>query len=261
MFRRRSAALTVAATRRLAVGPVTLEIADGSVVGHRYRGNFDAWHVDPELPLVVVADGMGDGEGSRLAATVATETLVELIRARWPVIGPRELRAAVAESQIRVRRAGAALDELTGCTLTALLVEPDGEHCWIVQLGDSRAYRLRDGVLELVTVDHTTAWLGVLHGWWPANSPEAARARYQLLRYVGHPDRPEADLLAVPVRPGDTWLLCTDGVSDQLDYHRLRDLLVGQDPAEAVQALLNATLTEGGADNATAVALRVRSAC
>ncbi|TDB78663.1 MULTISPECIES: PP2C family serine/threonine-protein phosphatase [unclassified Micromonospora] len=260
MFRRRSATLTVPAARRLTVGQVTLEVADGSVAGHRYRANFDAWHVDPELPLAVVADGMGDGEGSLLAATVATETLTELVRAGWPTVGPRELRAAVAEAQIRVRRTGAALDELTGCTLTALLADPDGEHCWIVQLGDSRAYRLRGGVLELVTVDHTMAWLGVLHGWWPANSPEAARARYQLLRYVGHPDRPEADLLALPLRPGDTWLLCTDGVSDQLDYHRLRDLLSGRAPADAVQALLDATLGEGGVDNATAAVLRVRSA-
>ncbi|SCG72072.1 PP2C family protein-serine/threonine phosphatase [Micromonospora coxensis] len=260
MFRRRSAAAPVEAARRSTVGRICLELAGGTVVGNRYRANFDVLHLDAELPLVVVADGMGDGEGSRTAGTTATATLVERVRAGWPAVGARELRAAVAEAQTRVRRAGAALDELTGCTLTALIAEPDGEQGWIVQLGDSRAYRLRDGVLELVTVDHTMAWLGLLHGWWPANSPEAARARYQLLRYVGHPDRPEADLLAVPLRPGDTWLLCTDGVSDQLDYHRLRELLAEPDPAQAVRALLAATLAEGGDDNATAAVLRVHPA-
>ncbi|MEE3920252.1 protein phosphatase 2C domain-containing protein [Micromonospora sp. BRA006-A] len=187
-------------------------------------------HVDPELPFAVVCDGMGDGEGSRVAGTTAARTFTEQVHAGWPAVGAAPLRAAVAETQRRVRQAGAAQPGLTGCTLTALVVEPDGEQGWLVQLGDSRAYRLRDGLLELVTVDHTMAWLGLLHGWWPADSPEAARARYQLLRYVGHPDRPEPDLLAVPLRRGDTWLLCTDGISDQLGYHRLRDLLAARRP-------------------------------
>jgi serine/threonine protein phosphatase PrpC len=142
--------------------------------------------------------------------------------------------------------------------LTALVADPEGGQGWLVQLGDSRAYRLHDGLLELITVDHTMAWLGAVHGWWPANSPEAARARYQLLRYVGHPDQPEPDLLTVPLHTGDTWLLCTDGVSDQLGYHQLRDLLAGRwNPAQATEALLAATLDEGGDDNATAAIIRV----
>ncbi|RZU74307.1 serine/threonine protein phosphatase PrpC [Micromonospora kangleipakensis] len=260
MFRRRSLDRPVEAARRLTVGRVTLEIAAGSVVGHRYPENFDVLHVDPELPIAAVADGMGAGEGSRVAGRTAMETLVEQLREGWPGVGPRELRAATAAAQTRVRQAGAGLAELTGCTMTALVAEPDGEQAWIVQLGDSRAYRLHGGLLELLTVDHTMAWLGLLHGWWPATSPEAARARYQLLRYVGHRDRPDADLLAVPLRPGDTWLLCTDGVSDQLDYHRLRDLLADRDPARAARALLAATLAAGGDDNATAVIVRVHPA-
>ncbi|WP_328338615.1 PP2C family protein-serine/threonine phosphatase [Micromonospora sp. NBC_00421] len=257
MFRRRTADQPVEAAHRLPVGRFEWEVAGGSVVGDRYPANFDVLHVDPELPFVAVVDGMGEGEGSRIAGSTARDTLHELVHAGWPAVGPHELRTAVTEAQIRVRRAGAALDELAGCTLTALLAEPDGALAWIVQLGDSRAYRLRDGLLELVTVDHTMAWLGVLHGWWPANSPEAVRARYQLLRYLGHPDRPDPDLLGVPLRPGDTWLLCTDGVSDQLDYHRLRELLSEPDPTRAVRALLAATLAAGGSDNATAVVLRV----
>ncbi|NES14951.1 MULTISPECIES: PP2C family serine/threonine-protein phosphatase [Micromonospora] len=261
MFRRRPLDRPVEAARRLTVGWLGLEIAGGSVVGHRYPENFDVLHLDPELPLAGVADGMGDGEGSRVAGATAMSTFVDQVRGGWPAVDPAALRAATAEAQLRVRRAGAAVAGLTGCTLTAMVVEPETGQGWLVQLGDSRAYRLRDGLLELITVDHTMAWLGVVHGWWPADSPEAARARYQLLRYVGHPDKPEPDLLAVPLRAGDTWLLCTDGVSDQLDYHRLRDLLAArQDPARTAEALLAATLDEGGDDNATAVIVRVHPA-
>ncbi|MEU4780111.1 protein phosphatase 2C domain-containing protein [Micromonospora sp. NPDC023633] len=246
--------------RRLPLGEITLEFAGGSVVGNRYPANFDVLHVDPVLPFAAVADGMGAGEGSHRAGTTAMGTLVARVRAAWPTVDPRLLRAAVAHVQSAVRAAGAELAELTGCTLTALLVEPDGGQGWLVQLGDSRAYRLRDGLLELITVDHTAAWLGVLHGWYPADSPDAARARYQLTRYAGHPDEPEADLLAVSLRPGDVWLLCTDGVSDQVDYHLMRELLAAPRPEEAVRDLLDDTLAAGGDDNATAVVVRVHAA-
>ncbi|MBY8871284.1 serine/threonine-protein phosphatase [Micromonospora sp. PLK6-60] len=242
--------------RRHLAGRVELEIAGGSVVGDRYPANFDVLHVDEELPFVTVVDGMGSGEGSRLAGATATATVVAGIRAAWPEVGAGPLRAATAEAQTRVRAVGAPLHELTGCTLTALVAEPDGGQVWLAQLGDSRAYRMRDGLLELLTVDHTAAWLGVLHGWYAADSPEAERARYQLLRYLGHPERPDADLLAVPLRAGDTWLLCTDGVSDQVDYHGLRGHLAAATPAQAVRDLLAATLDAGGDDNATAVVLR-----
>ncbi|PWU45489.1 protein phosphatase [Micromonospora sp. S4605] len=246
-------------THRWSAGGLTLECAGGSVIGNRYRANYDVLHVDPALPFAAVADGMGDGEGSRRAGAAAMGTLVEQVRAAWPATGPGPLRAAVAQAQAAVRAAGAGRPELTGCTLTALLVEPDGGQGWLAQLGDSRAYRLRNGLLELLTVDHTVAWLGVVHGWYPADSPAAARARYQLTRYAGHPDGPEADLLAVTPRPGDAWLLCTDGVSDQVDYHRLRELLSTHQPADAVRALLDATLAAGGDDNATAAVLRVHA--
>ncbi|MGN9776485.1 PP2C family protein-serine/threonine phosphatase [Micromonospora sp. H33] len=241
----------------LSVGHLRLQLVGGTIVGHRYPANFDVLHVDPDLPLAVVADGMGAGEGSRRAGSTAVDTLVAEVRAAWPEVDARRLRTAVARVQSAVRAAGADLADLTGCTLTALLVEPDGGPGWLVQLGDSRAYRLRDGLLELLTVDHTAAWLGVVHGWYAADSPAAARARYQLTRYAGHPGEPEADLLAVTLRPGDTWLLCTDGVSDQVDYHRLRELLADPDPSQALRALLDATLAAGGTDNATAILIRV----
>lgn len=248
------------ATRRHVVGRIALEIAAGSVVGNRYRANFDVHHVDRELPFAAVADGMGDGEGSALAGGTTIGTLVDAVRAAGTGAGPRRWRAVVAGLQSEVREAGARLGELTGCTLTALLVEPDGELAWIVQLGDSRAYRLRDGLLELLTVDHTAAWLGLLHGWYAADSPAAARARYHLTRYVGHPDQPEPDLIAVTPRPGDVYLLCTDGIADQVDYDRLRTALADGGPTEAAQALLAASLVAGGRDNATAVVARVQPA-
>ncbi|WP_422770318.1 PP2C family protein-serine/threonine phosphatase [Plantactinospora sp. WMMC1484] len=265
-----------------------LEAAGGSRVGKRYSANFDVLHLDPVLPFVAVADGMGEGRGSSIAGGTAMETMVAGVRTAAPDIGPEQLRAAMAEAQLAVRTAAADLPELTGCTFTGLVAttpfaetgsrhgapiarsapgsddrvrsgEPSGPlPAWIVQIGDSRAYRLRDGLLELLTVDHTAAWLGAVYGWYPADSPEAAAARYQLTRYVGHPSMPEPDLLHVTLRPGDVYCLCTDGVAEQLDYQRLASRLgTGAGLAEMVRGILADTLVAGGRDNATIAVLRV----
>ncbi len=233
-----------------------LTAAAGSVVGIRYRENYDVLHLDGARPLAVVADGMGDGPGSLAAGRTAVDVFVRETAAG---AGPDGLRAAVAEAQRAVRAAGRGLPDLTGCTLTAFVGDPGGagSAAWLVHLGDSRAYRLRDGLLELLTVDHTLAWIGVLHGWYAVNSAEGRAARYKLTRYAGHPAAPEPDLLSVSLRRGDLFLLCTDGVADQVSYQRLSQVLrATADPGAAVRTLLDDTLRTGD-DNATAALVRV----
>ncbi|MEV4642227.1 PP2C family serine/threonine-protein phosphatase [Actinoplanes sp. NPDC049548] len=232
-----------------------LSMAGGTVVGNRYPANFDVLHIDAVHPLVVVADGMGDGRGSAVAGRTAVDTFVGKV-----VPEPDGLRAAVAEVQARVRAAGAGLGELTGCTLTAFVAGERSPGAWLVQLGDSRVYRLRDDLLELLTTDHTVAWLGAVHGWWPAGSAEAHAARYRLTRYAGHPGAPEPDVLSVTVRPGDVYLLCTDGLTDQVGYERLAGVLSGGgDPARAVETLLTDSLAAGGEDNTTVAVIRAET--
>jgi serine/threonine protein phosphatase PrpC len=239
------------------VGERRLSAAGGTDVGRRYPANFDVMHVDGDRPILVVADGMGAGRGSAVAGRTAVDGFVAAVRAGGDRPGPTALRAAVADLQRQVGRAGADLGELTGCTLTALVgCEPDA--AWIVHIGDSRAYRWRDGLLEQLTVDHTMAWLGAVNGWYPFDSPQAARDRYHLTRYLGHPGQPEPDLLHVSVRPGDVLCLCTDGISEQVPYRRLAEVLgAGRPPAETVARLVADAAAAGGSDNATAVVVAV----
>jgi serine/threonine protein phosphatase PrpC len=243
-------------------GALILNVGAGTEIGRRYQANFDVLHVGeaPAAPLVaVVADGMGGGEGSRIAGRTAVDTFVERV-GKAHQIDAIVLREAVAEVQRRVRAAGAQVADLTGCTLTALVVKQ--AEAWIVQLGDSRAYRWREGLLELLTVDHTMAWLGAVNGWYTADSQEAAAARYHLLRYVGHPSEPEPDVLNLQLRPGDVLCLCTDGLAEQVPYRRLAQILERQqtqeaDPRGAVGVLLGDSLSAGGNDNATVIVVRV----
>ncbi len=232
-----------------------LRAAAGSVVGRRYADNFDVVHLTEEPLLAVVADGMGDGEGSRTAGRTAVDVFVDRVGAATDAATFRE---AVAEAQLQVSAAGRRIGELTGCTLTALAASPSG--LWLVQIGDSRGYRLRAGLLEQLTVDHTMAWLGAVNGWYAFDSPEAAAARYQLTRYIGHPGHPEPDVLNIGPRAGDVLLLCSDGVPDQVPYQRIREVLAWPaPPADQVRRLLADTESAGGRDNATAVVVHVVS--
>jgi serine/threonine protein phosphatase PrpC len=224
----------------LPLGNVHLVMAAGSETGNKYDANFDVLHLDPDRPLVVVADGMGGGRGSAVAGRTAVDVFVAETAASAPPLGPRALRAAAATAQQRVLAAGRELHELTGCTLTAFAggAPDDPEAAWLVQIGDSRAYRHRGGLLELLTVDHTCAWLGAVYGWFPFDSP------------------------SVTLRPGDVYCLCTDGLAEQVPYERLAgvlgDVAAGSEPGAAVDALLADTLAAGGHDNATVAIIRVR---
>ncbi|WP_433264024.1 PP2C family protein-serine/threonine phosphatase [Actinosynnema sp. CS-041913] len=230
-----------------------LTAAAGSRTGRRYSANYDVAHLSTDPLLAVVADGMGDGPGSTMASRTAVDLLVAGVRSGGSITD------AVATAQRRVGDYGRRIGGLAGCTLTALVESPDG--LWAAQLGDSRLYRLRSGLLELLTVDHTMAWLGAVNGWYAFDSPQAASARYQLTRYIGHPGEPEPDLLKITPRPGDVFLLCTDGVAEQVPYHRILETLSQQaGPDTMVRTLLDLADAAGGNDNATAVVVSYPSA-
>jgi len=231
-----------------------IDAAAGSDVGTKYDRNFDVVFLREEPLLAVVADGMGGSEGSALAGRTAVDTFVEGMHGD---AGPAAIRAAVALAQDRVIELGRTRDVgLAGCTLTALV--DGGDEWWLAQIGDSRAYRLRGDLLELLTVDHTNAWTAITHGLYAFDSPHAERGRYQLTRYVGHPRRPEPDVLSVRPTPGDVFLLCSDGIGDQVPFLALREiLLLDADARTKVARLLAAATEAGGGDNATAAVLAV----
>jgi len=208
-----------------------LQVGTATDIGRRYPANFDVLHTAelqrrPGL-CAVVADGMGASEGSRTAGRTAVDVFTTAVQEHRGPFAPPPLFAAIADAQRQVRAAGRTLRELTGCTLTAL-------------------------------VAHTEAWLGAVHGWYPADSPQAEAARYQLHRFIGHPGLPEPDVLSVTMFPGDVYCLCTDGIAEQVPYQRMeRTLSSGAPPDRMASALVAASLEAGGRDNATAVVVKV----
>jgi PPM family protein phosphatase len=227
-------------------------IAGGTETGRRYQANFDVLYTRPDPPLAVVADGMGDSPAAAVASRTAVEVFVALAAP-----DPAALRTAVALAHREVAAAGSRVPGLAGCTLGAIVPTGLGD-AWLVQIGDCRIYRHRAGLLELLTVDHTEAWYGALYGWYPPGSPQATTDRYRLHRFVGHPGTPEPDILNVALHRGDVLCLCSDGLAEQVPYHRLASVLgSGTRPEDQVATLLADTLAAGGHDNATMALVRV----
>lgn len=217
--------------------------------------NEDTWRAVDGL-LFVAADGVGGHAGGALAATTATEVLiahgVDLTEARAGELAARANSAVVA--------AGAAAGTPRLGT-TAVMLAVHRNHVVVMSVGDSRAYRSRDGDLELLTRDHTVRDELIASGV-PIEAAERSNIRLDALTaYLGRNiERPVVHAASYSVMAGDRFLLCTDGVHGQIDEHRITEALLGATCADAVAGLLRAARGEGGRDNATAVVIEFQRA-
>ena len=166
-----------------------------------------------------------------------------------------ELRAAVSECEAAVASEVAAHPELTGMGTTLTMAYLIWPRMYVVHIGDSRCYLLRGGQLSQLTHDHTAAQEMVDQGTFTAEQAARSPLSHILVHSIGHetsdfrPDVSRTDLEA-----GDRVLLCTDGLTSQIDEARIAELLGGAESAEdAVDDLVDAANEAGGADNVTAV--------
>jgi len=240
------------------------EAVGGSDVGLVRRGNEDAFHLDPERGLFLVADGMGGHAAGEVASALTRDAVAAVLGVALDLGAEgtaldqaleEAVRAAAEECDRYVARRREARG--MGTTLTACVLRPDGR-LYGAHVGDSRAYRLRDGVLQQVTHDHTWVQREVDAG---RLSPEAARSHplsHIITRALGPGEHPAPDLLRDSVEPGDLLLLCTDGLTGMVDDEQLAALLSAGLPLDdTVEALVRAANENGGADNITAVVVRI----
>ncbi len=236
-----------------------------SIAGRR-TNNEDSICASPELGLFIDADGMGGSEGGEVASALAVEAIHDLVRTTasdadvtWPYkIDPQrsfsenELIVAtrLAGDRIAARRAG----ELREMGSTVAVLRITREHAVIAHVGDSRIYRLRDGALAQLTIDHSLVAQLEASGL----KPDAAfQWRHVVTRALGTPTA-EPDVQRDVVRAGDVFLLCSDGLSEVLEPAHIARLLAA--PAElACRALIDAAYAAGSRDNISAVVVRVGS--
>jgi PPM family protein phosphatase len=218
--------------------------------GKRRRRNEDAYVVEP--PLFAVADGMGGAQAGEIAARIAATVLRESS-------GEEAVVELIKEANRRVYEA-AASDEARsgmGTTITAALVEDDTVQ--IGHVGDSRAYRIRDGQLEQLTEDHSLVAELVRSGKLSPEEADVHPQRSVITRTVGTDPDVDVDTISVDARAGDVFMLCSDGLTTMVADESIREI-VDRNRAnldKAARALVDAANKGGGEDNVTIVLFEI----
>lgn len=241
-------------------------------VGLKRRGNQDSYVIvrgeslNGELDaLFVVADGMGGKFGGEVASEIVVRTLPESIKAslaarngtKGPIDTGQLLEDAIREAQQSVRERQADDAQLSGMGTTCVAAILDANILTVANVGDSRAYLLRDGVLTQITQDHSSVWEQVLAGRMTPDEARLSRFRNQITRAIGSELNSEPDVDMVELKQGDSVLLCSDGLSSEIDDDEIARLFAGvADPQAACEMLVEAALGAGGRDNVTVIALR-----
>lgn len=229
-----------------------IELASASDVGRQRSDNQDRDLLAP--PLIAVADGMGGHLGGGTAAGMAVDALRDVGRAT----DPTALLAALKEANRAIARAASDDPGLAGMgtTATAALLE-DGI-LYLVHVGDSRAYLIRDGRMIQVTEDHSVVAEMVRRGALSADAAETHPARHVITRALGVDADIDIDALRVDLEPGDVVLLCTDGLSGPVgDDDMLRVVESAPSLQDAAARLVESANAAGGPDNVTVVLARV----
>jgi PPM family protein phosphatase len=220
--------------------------------GRRRLGNEDAYVVDP--PLFVIADGMGGARAGEIAAGLAAAAFEE---AASETRDETALESVIADANRRIWERSLA-DPATagmGTTITVALVDEPGGRITFGHVGDSRAYRVRDGEIEQVTTDHSLVAELVQSGVLTPEEAERHPQRSAITRAVGTEAAVEADIFTIEAEVDDLFLLCSDGLSDMLTDREMASAIAtaGADPEVAANALVKAANARGGEDNVTVV--------
>ncbi|NUS35501.1 MAG: serine/threonine-protein phosphatase [Pseudarthrobacter sp.] len=232
--------------------PLIMRFAARSHVGRIRSKNDDSAYAGRHL--AVVADGMGGHAGGDVASAATVLDMIHLDRADYE----GDASTTLADE---IQTANSLLSELVhinpklagmGTTVTALLLAEGKLH--FAHIGDSRAYLLRDGEFKQISVDHTFVQRLIDEGRLKPEEAETHPHKNVLMRVLGDVDAsPELDLATLDVKPGDRWLLCSDGLNYVAGHAVERTVRETRDLAECADTLVELTLEAGAPDNVTVV--------
>jgi serine/threonine protein phosphatase PrpC len=254
------------------VGSARVVATGETNVGMKRKHNEDTYAVLDDVHLYVVADGMGGHASGEVAAHMAVETLKEFFEvtnadpeATWPykmdkTRGYEENRliTGIKLANLRIHEAAQRDDRLRGMgtTVVAILAVDDG--VLVAHVGDSRVYRFRDNELELLTEDHSLLNDYIKMKKLTAEEIAAFPHKNVIVRALGMKDNVKVDVLLDRPKPGDIYLLCSDGLAGPITDDEIHEVLShGQDLKATCTALIARANDKGGPDNITVVLAKV----
>ena len=234
---------------------LSYQSASYSHVGMVRKINEDAWLEAPEAGLWLVADGMG----GHAAGDYVSSLIVDSLRGIAPVDSLDHYVAALRNGLAAVNAAVREETANRGVTMmgsTVVLLAVRGARAVCLWAGDSRLYRLRDGVLDGISRDHS--YVQDLQDSGLLSEAEArVHPRANIVtRAIGVEAQLELSQVDLQVEDGDTFLLCSDGLNKTAEDFELRDVLSHSEPNDVVRSLIHLGLTRGAPDNITAIVIK-----
>jgi PPM family protein phosphatase len=246
--------------------------AGGSDVGRQRAHNEDAILVDTDRKLVVLADGMGGYQAGEVASQLAVEVVrdesastlaaeVDLGRIDPDTgisVAMRQLRGAIEKANNRICSVARGREELNGMGTTIVAAQFYGGRVGITHVGDSRCYRMREGLLEQLTRDHSYVQDQLEKGLISEDDARHSPQKNLITRALGIDAIAEADVQEFRTRPADVYLLCSDGLSDLVEIEQMQATLNGAQTLDAqVKRLIEQANGNGGRDNISVILVRV----
>ncbi|MFL6373246.1 MAG: Stp1/IreP family PP2C-type Ser/Thr phosphatase [Pyrinomonadaceae bacterium] len=209
--------------------------------------------------LTVVADGMGGHASGEVASQMAVETISERYYSLTGVSPQEALRQAVEIANREIFEASVADERLAGMGTTLVALVTLGDTAFSAHVGDSRLYRMRGQRLELMTIDHSQVMEMVQHGIITMEQARNHDDKNVILRAVGTQPEVEVEVSkSFSVEPGDTFLLCSDGLNDMLEDSAIESILASEsDEYLVAENLIAAAKANGGHDNVTVGVVRI----
>jgi protein phosphatase len=236
-----------------------LRAAARTDVGRRRAVNEDRYALAPDLGLYLVADGMGGHTAGQLASHLAAQAAVDALRALEAAEASltEKLRYAVAASNRAIYATARAKPELAGMGTTLVAVLLGDERLALAHVGDSRAYLVRGGRIRQLTDDHSLVAELVRRREISRRDARGHPHRHVLTRALGVRRSVQADLAELTPTPGDTFILCSDGLTGHVDDAEIARISAGESDLDAAcGTLVDLANARGGEDNITVLVVR-----
>lgn len=246
-----------------------VNIAANTDIGPVRSNNEDNFGYDTRSAAFVVSDGMGGAQAGEVASSIAVRTVLEImsrpieneiVGGQWAELSPqsRSLATAIRQANRNIFDTAANTPACSGMGATIVGASMHGDLLTIAHVGDSRAYLLRDGVLQQITEDHSFVAEQVRRGI--LTEEEASRSELQnvITRALGPDETVDPDINEIRAKPGDLFLIATDGLTKPVGDGQIHEILKRERSLSAAcDALIAAAAANGGDDNVTCMLLRI----
>lgn len=246
-------------------------------IGRKRQRNEDSYLVNDKIGLYIVADGMGGHAGGEFASKIAVSTVEEIIRGEDRVksqvptqtyLDASDASKTEGQEQDRLKeainRAGNMIvrrafedPELKGMGTTSTVMFISNDKAYIAHVGDSRAYCVRDNEIIQITEDHSLVHEQLKSGLITEEEAKTHQLKNIITRSVGVQEEVEVDTIVWKIQPNDSYLLCSDGLSNMMNDDEMQEIISKYDVEQGARELVDLANQRGGEDNITLILLKV----